>query len=168
MLLSSPSDLAFIAGTASISALRKSSSSMPYFSLQNGENILFHILTVGIRERNGTRHQIQLFRRNAVRHFSDILFCRQMRQQVGDEKDGIFRILSDIDADRRPVRQNDDAVQSQRNRRPLIFFDSAVIMCLQQRQTAVLVERILLQIETGRIDMSAYRLKALCQRVLCR
>ena len=53
------------------------------------------------------------------------------------------------------VFQRDCAVQLQRDRDPLILFDAAVVVRFEVAQLVLLVERDLLEVETGRVDMRA-------------
>ena len=46
-----------------------------------------------------------------------------------------------------------DAVQGKGNRHPLVFFDAAVIVSVQISKIPVFIQRILLYIQSGRINM---------------
>ena len=79
-----------------------------------------------------------------------------MRQQIGDVKYGICRVFAYTYLFFRAVAKHYDSVKRKRNRRPLILFDTAVIVRFKQRHFAAFVKRILLYIEARRVDMSDY------------
>ena len=79
----------------------------------------------------------------------------QMGQQIGDGENRVAVALTDDDVHAGSVLFDDDAVQAERNRHPLILFDAAVVMRLHKGQLAVLVQRILFEIKTRGVDMRA-------------
>ena len=58
------------------------------------------------------------------------------------------------------------AVDRKRQRHPLVFLHTAVIMGIQIRQICIFVKRILLYIQTGRVDMGSQNVHAVFQRFL--
>ena len=76
-----------------------------------------------------------------------------MRKKIVDIEDGIILGVTDPDADRLPVPKNNGAVQGERDRRPLILADPAVIVGFEESHPALFVERNRLEVETRRVDM---------------
>ena len=83
-----------------------------------------------------------------------------MNQQVGNEEYGIILGLAHIDLDRGAVLFHNDAVKSQRDGDPLVLFDAAVIMGVQIGDILILIQRILLHIDSGAVDMRAKKVHA--------
>ena len=77
-----------------------------------------------------------------------------MDQQIGNEEHRIFRLLAYSHLHHSTVLFHDDAVDRQRDRHPLVLFDAAVVMGIQQGETAVFIQRVLLHIHAGGIDVS--------------
>ena len=55
-------------------------------------------------------------------------------------------------------------MQRQRHCYPLILLDAAVVMSIQKNHVGVLVQRILLQIQTGRVDMRSQNIHTILNR----
>ena len=55
-------------------------------------------------------------------------------------------------------------MQRKRNRCPLILLDAAVIMGLEHCQLVILIQGILLHVQTGRVNMRSAQTHALCDR----
>ena len=53
-----------------------------------------------------------------------------------------------------------NTVYAQRDRRPLILLDSAIIMGLEVNGIVILIDRIGLKVESGRIDMCSKDIKS--------
>ena len=87
-----------------------------------------------------------------------------MRKQICHTENRIAGILADVDLDRTAVCLDDHTMQRKRNCSPLVFLDTAVVMRFEQCHLAVLVKRILLQIQTGRVDMCCAEPHAICNR----
>ena len=81
------------------------------------------------------------------------LFGRQMNQQIRYEEYRIVLILADIQFNDGSVLFHHHTVQRKRNGHPLILFHTAVVVCIQISQAAVLVERVLLHINPGAVYM---------------
>ena len=81
------------------------------------------------------------------------LVLGQMDQQVGHEEHRVFRFFAHGNFHHRAVLFHDDTVDRQGDRHPLVFFDSAVIMGIQQGKAAVFVQRVLLHIHAGGINV---------------
>ena len=62
-----------------------------------------------------------------------------MHQKIGYEKDRIVFFFTDIDNDLFSVFLDNNAMYGKRDRHPLIFFDTAVIMGIQECEITILV-----------------------------
>ena len=78
-----------------------------------------------------------------------------MNQQIRNTEYRIIFFLSNIDLCYTAILFCNYAVQCQRNGYPLIFLDSTIVMRIQISQLCIFVQRILLQIQTRRINMSS-------------
>ena len=78
-----------------------------------------------------------------------------MDQEVRHAEDGVALFLADADLDDRAIFLDDDAVQSERQRDPLVLLDAAVVMRVEVSEAAVLVGRGLPDVEAARIDVRA-------------
>ena len=61
--------------------------------------------------------------------------------------------------------EGDDAMDGQRERDPLVLLDAAIVMRVEQGYVGVLVERVLLGVETRRVDVGAQDVEAVLERV---
>ena len=89
-----------------------------------------------------------------------------MDEQIGDCEYRLVFILSYDDLDLGPVFFDHDAVDSHRNGHPLVLLDAAVIMGVEVAEAVALIERILLDVDAGRIDMGAQNIHAAFDRLL--
>lgn len=87
-----------------------------------------------------------------------------MGQKVRDAEHRIVLGLADGHAHHFAVLLRDHAVQRQRPRDPLILLQPAVIVRVQIGQIAVLVERILLDVDARGVDVRAEYVHALLQQ----
>ena len=76
-----------------------------------------------------------------------------MDQQIRNEEYRIVFVFTDIDLYDGAVLLCNDAVQRQRQGYPLIFLDTAVIMSIQEGKIGILIQRVLLDVQSGGIDM---------------
>jgi hypothetical protein len=76
------------------------------------------------------------------------LIGAQMRQQIGNTEHRIRCILTHRYRHGRTVTADHRTVQCQRNSRPLIFFDTTVIVRIKIRKPAILIQRIGFEIQT--------------------
>ena len=83
------------------------------------------------------------------------LLLGQVDQQVGDKKYRLVLIFSHAQNHCLAALFDDHAVDRQRQRHILVFFDAAVIVRVQIGNLAVLIQGILLDVQTGRIDVGA-------------
>ena len=100
------------------------------------------VFFVAVVIRTGADQNIQIL---AGKHFCDCLgrcLSVKMRQQIGDQEALILGVVADTDIDGAAVELHHPAVQSERNGRPLVFLDAAVIVGLEQRKPVVLIQRI--------------------------
>ena len=98
--------------------------------------------------------------------FFRVLFCRQMREQVGNQENRIVFVFTDTDFLCTAVAECHDAVERERNSGPLIFFDAAVVVGLKEGETTVLIQRFLFQVQTGAVNVRTYRVESFCQGVV--
>ena len=89
-----------------------------------------------------------------------------MHQQVGNAEHRIAVRFADIDKHLLAALLDDNAVQRQRNRNPLILLDAAVVMRIQIRQILILIQRVLLHVDARRVDVRAEDIHARVQRLL--
>ena len=87
----------------------------------------------------------------------------QVRQQVRDGEDRIGRVLADGHRHHRAVLFRHHAVQGERAREPLVLADAAVIVGLELRHAAVLVERALLEVDARGVAVRSDQAEALAQ-----
>ena len=91
---------------------------------------------------DGADEYVQVFAGDAVTEGLGALILCQMGQKVGDGKDGICGLCTDFNINNGAVLQRHNALECQRNRRPLILLDAAVIVGLQiAKLLAVLIQR---------------------------
>ena len=79
-----------------------------------------------------------------------------MGQQVGDDELGVVRLVANAHLDRfhlAVVAHADHAAQFKRDRGPLVLFDAAVVVGLEEAQLIALVQGVLLQVQPGGVDV---------------
>ena len=64
-----------------------------------------------------------------------------MRQNICDGELRISRFFTDADLDDRAVALHDNAVHGERNRRPLVLFDAAVVVRFEVRHLGGFIKR---------------------------
>ena len=99
------------------------------------------------------QQQIQLFAHDSLSQRLLALLLTQMGQQVRDDQLGIAFIAADVHCDSGAIRQRHHAVKLHRDGHPLIFADAAVVVGLEIGQLIVLIQRVGLQIQPGRVDV---------------
>ena len=87
-----------------------------------------------------------------------------MNKQVGHAENGVALIVAHVYVHDRAVLLGDDAVHSERERNPLVVLDTAVVVRVEKREAVALVERVLLQVEAGAVDVRAQDVHTLAQR----
>ena len=88
-----------------------------------------------------------------------------MGKQVRDAEHGVGRILAHANLDGPASLEGDDAMDGQWERDPLVLLDAAIVMRVEQGYVGVLVERVLLGVETRRVDVGAQDVEAVLERV---
>ena len=91
-----------------------------------------------------------------------------MGQQVGDDELGVLRLVADAHIDLfhlAVVAHADHAAQLERDRGPLVLFDAAVVVGLEERHAAVLIERHGADVHARRIQMRGGQAHALRERL---
>ena len=88
-----------------------------------------------------------------------------MDKEISDAEHGVVRLLPERDRDRCAVLLDDDTVQGERYRHPLVLLDAAVVMRIKVRQPAVLIERILLHIKAACVDVRTEDIHAVLHRL---
>ena len=106
---------------------------------------------VGIGDRSD--QDMQALARDALGHGLLHLILRQVGQQVGDDEFRLVLFPPQGDVHALAGFQCDRAVQLQRDRHPLILFDAAVVMGAEIAELILLVERDLLEVQAGRVDV---------------
>ena len=144
----------------------------------SGEEILLGDAVIVVQERKygkldtvlavvGIGHaadeNIQRLSLDALGHRLLHLVGGKVWQEIGDDKLRILRLAADDHVNHVAVFERDDAVQLERNRNPLVFLDSAVIMRFKICHLGILKQRQLLEIEARRIDVRAGNHTALAQ-----
>ena len=87
-----------------------------------------------------------------------------MREQVTYAENRIRIILADYDVDSGSVLFRDDSVQCERKCNPLVVFNSAIVMGVEQGESILFVERILFEIKAGRVNVRTEDIHACLQR----
>ena len=85
-----------------------------------------------------------------------------MDQQIGYKEHRIILVLADIDLYTGTVFFHDHTVDCQRDGHPLVLLHATVIMSIQISKSTILIQRILLHIQSGAVDMGSEDVHALC------
>ncbi len=83
-----------------------------------------------------------------------------MDQQIRHEENRILVFLTNADFHGRAVLLHHHAMDGKGNSHPLVFLHTAVIVRIQISEAAVLIERILLDIQSRGVDMGAENVDA--------
>ena len=76
-----------------------------------------------------------------------------MRQQVGDVENGVVGFVADGDIDPLAVALEDNAIDGQRKRVPLVFLDAAVVVRVDVGDGIILADGVRLGVKARRVDM---------------
>ena len=87
-----------------------------------------------------------------------------MYKQVCDYKYRIIFIFSDINTDFGSVFLYDHSVKRERGSKPLIFLDASIVMSIEICHLIRLIERILFDIDSWRINVSSKDIHSVFQR----
>ena len=123
------------------------------------------VSTFVVLQRLAAKQHPEVFAGDALGQCLLHLVAGQVDQQVRNAEDGIGRVLTHGDLDHGAVLFGHDAVKGQGRRRPLVLLDAAVVVGLEVGHFAVLIERIGLQIQAGRVDVGGADVGALVQRL---
>ena len=133
--------------------------------LQQMKHVLLHSLLFLARKRQRADEHIELLAfDDLVRRLLELLL-RQVHEKIGHAEGRLGSLFADDDVLHRAVLLGDDAMQREGNRDPLILLDAAVIMRIEVGETAVLIERILLDVEAARVDVCTENRQAVFQRL---
>ena len=88
-----------------------------------------------------------------------------MRQEVGNAKYRIAFVVAHVHVYHGAVSFGHHAMQGQRQRYPLVVLDAAIVMRVEEGKAVALVHGVLLQVETGAVDVGAQDVQALLQRL---
>ena len=127
---------------------------------------LHRLLLLLVIHRIASHQQIQRFALDYGAALFIHLLSGQVYQQVGDTHHRILVLFPDGKLQHGAVGADHGAVQRHGRGHPLIFFDTAVIMGIQIGQTAVLINGILLDIQSGGVDMGTDQIHSLLQTLL--
>ena len=133
--------------------------------VQQLHDVQLHEVRAVALQRLGTEDHVQLLALDDLPRRLLHLIRRQMGQQVGDHQDGVALILADGNRDHSAVRPVHHAVERQRNSRPLVFLDAAVIVGLQVADLGILVQGVGLDVQSGGIHVGGADVRALAQRL---
>ena len=93
------------------------------------------------------------------RLFLKLVLC-QVHQQVGDAEHGVTFVFAHVHLDDAAVFLGDYAMDGQGQRDPLVFLDAAVIVRVKQRESARFIQRVLLDVQAGAVNVSAKDVQA--------
>ena len=113
-----------------------------------------------ILELSGTDEDIQALAFECFAQSLLSLFGRKVWQQVGYAEDWVVLIFTDGDGNNRTVFLVNIAVQCQRNGRPLIFLDAAVVMWSEEAQFSFFKQWVWFEVQSWRIYVSSQDLYA--------
>lgn len=107
----------------------------------------------------------------ALDHFAALLghlLVAQMGQKIGYAEYGVAGIVAHVHIDHGAVGFRHHTVKRQRQRYPLVVLDAAIVVSVKEGKPVVLVNRVLLQVQTGAVDVSAQDVQARLERARCR
>ena len=100
----------------------------------------------------------------AFDHFGRLflqLVLSEVHQQIGDAEHGVAFVFAHVHLDDAAVFLGDYAMDGQGKRDPLVFLDAAVIMRVKQRESARFIQRVLLDVQAGAVNVGAEDIEAL-------
>ena len=124
---------------------------LPVEVVEHGELEL--ILDVLVRIGHCADNNVELF---ALYHLCAALchlFAAEVGQKVVDIEYGVVRLFADVKLYLSAVFEHNHAVQGEGYGCPLVLLDSAIVVRLQKAHTRLLIQRILLYIYPGRVDV---------------
>ena len=135
------------------------------FLVEKLQNIELHeVAALVASERHAADKNIEFLALDDLRSLALAHGAVKMREQVADNELRLALFVADGDSYLLAVRLDDNAVERKRDCRPLIFLYTAVVVSLEERNLAILVHGVGLDIETGRVDMRRRDLDSVAQR----
>ena len=92
------------------------------------------------------------------------LLAREVDQQVGDGKDRVVSLVTDVDVDGGAVLFADYAYECERGSDPVVALDAAIVVRVEVGHVAGLEGGVLLEVQARRVHVSAQDVKALLER----
>ena len=92
------------------------------------------------------------------------LLAREVDQQVGDGKDRVVGLVTDVDVDGGAVLFADDAYECERGSDPVVALDAAIVVRVEISHVAGLEGGVLLEVQARRVHVGAQDVKALLER----
>ena len=92
------------------------------------------------------------------------LLAREVDQQVGDGKDRVVGLVTDVDVDGGAVLFADDAHECERGSDPVVALDAAIVVRVEISHVAGLEGGVLLEVQARRVHVGAQDVKALLER----
>ena len=130
--------------------------------VQQTENAqLDAVFGISVRNGQGAKHDIQVFGGDGIGQLFLVLFAAQMGQQVSDGKDGVLVVFTDGNGYGGAVLTADNTMQRQRDGRPLILADTAVIVGAEVSQAILFKQRHRAQVQARGINMGNVQMEAL-------
>ncbi|MPM71479.1 hypothetical protein SDC9_118444 [bioreactor metagenome] len=111
------------------------------------------------------QQKIQRLAENGFAQRLFVLLRAQMGQKVCDDQLGVTLVRADVDGDSLSIFQRHHAMKLHGNSGPLVLSDAAVVVGLEVAQLAVLIQRVGLQVQPGRVDVGGGDLRALAERL---
>ena len=93
------------------------------------------------------------------------LLTGKVGEKVGDAEDGVRGVLANHDLDDAPVLLGNNAMDCQGQGCPLVGLHAAVVVCVKRGDVVSLLERVLLDVQAGRVDVSTKDVDALLERL---
>ena len=134
---------------------------LPVQQLQNGD--LHPVAALVVGQGAAAHQQIQALSGDGLPQGLAGLFGPQVRQQVVDGEQGVPLPVADGYPDGLAALQGHHAVEFQGDGHPLILADAAVVVGLEEGQLVALIEGVLLQVQTGGVDVGRTDVHALAK-----
>ena len=120
--------------------------------LDEVQNLLLALI-VFLRE--SAEHQVKVLAVDELAGRLLHLLLGDMGKDVADTEDRILRILADADIHLGTVLLEDHSMDGKRECQPLVLLDAAIVMGVQVDHLVLLINRVGLGVQPGRIDMGA-------------
>ncbi len=93
------------------------------------------------------------------------LLVAQVRQKIGYAEHRVAGVVAHVHVHHSAVGLGDNAMERQRQGYPLVVLDAAVVMGVQEGEPVAFVHGVLLQVQTGAVDVRAQDVQARIQRL---